>query len=139
MNASMREQFEAFIHSGGFDSTLKGHLVPLEVGGGRASARLNVAASLLNVGQNLHGAVYALLVDVIGTFAIMTADKQGRPGVTTDLNITCCAAVPAEDSLTIEARVLRSGRNLAYVTVDMFRESDGALAAQGRMTKYLGA
>src|SRR5687768_9922992 len=99
MNDTMREQFKAFMDSGGFDSTLKGHLEPLEIGAGRATARLRAAASLLNIGQTLHGGVYALLVDVVGTFAIMTSDKQGRPGVTTDLNLTCCAAVPGEDLL----------------------------------------
>jgi len=138
MLETMREQFDAFMNAGGFDSTLKGHLEPLEVSPGRAVARLEAAPSLLNFGQTLHGGVYALLVDVVGTIAIMTGDKQGRPGVTTDLNLTCCTAVRAEGTLKVDARVLRSGRNVAYVSVDMVRESDGVLAAQGRMTKFLG-
>jgi acyl-coenzyme A thioesterase 13 len=36
-----------------------------------------------------------------------------------------------------EAAVLKSGRTLAFVQVDVRRESDGVLVAQGRMTKFL--
>ena len=40
--------------------------------------------------------------------------------------------------VVVEATVLKSGRTLAFVSVDLRRESDGVLAAQGRMTKVLG-
>ena len=37
-----------------------------------------------------------------------------------------------------EATVLKTGRTLAYVSVDVKREQDGVLVAQGRMTKFMG-
>jgi acyl-coenzyme A thioesterase 13 len=79
------------------------------------------------------------LVDVVGTIAIMTADRDHRPGVSTDLNISWFAPVPKGEHVLVEATVLKTGRTLAFVCVDLRRESDNVLAAQGRMTKALGS
>lgn len=100
--------------------------------------RVEVGDELLNSFGVLHGGAAATLVDVIGTIAIMTADRDHRPGVSTDLNISWFAPVPKGDHVLAEATVLKTGRTLAFVSVDLRRESDNVLAAQGRMTKALG-
>ena len=40
-------------------------------------------------------------------------------------------------TVLIDAVVLKTGRTMAYVTVDLRREKDGVLIAQGRMTKFM--
>ena len=109
----------------------------LSWGDGRAAVELPVADHVININQSLHGGALASLVDYAGTAAIMSADRDGRAGVTTDLNTTYLLATPLGDAAIAEARVLRSGRTLAFVAVDVHRKSDGALVAQGRMTKFM--
>ena len=98
----------------------------------------NVTTGVQNLGSNLHGGAIATVVDDAGTIAIMTADPDNRPGVTTDLNVSYFSAGKSGDAILIDASVLKTGRTMAYVSVDLRREKDGKLIAQGRMTKYLG-
>jgi acyl-coenzyme A thioesterase 13 len=105
---------------------------------GHVVMRLTVDESLVNMAQTLHGGAAATLVDVVGTIAIITADEHHRPGVSTDLNVTWLAAAPLGDVVLAEATVLKTGRTMAFVSVDLRRESDGKLLVQGRMTKSLG-
>ena len=80
----------------------------------------------------------ATLVDDAGTLAIVTADRDNRPGVTTDLNVSYFAPAPGGSTVVAEAAVLKIGKTLAFVTVDIRRKTDGVLVAQGRMTKFQG-
>ena len=43
-----------------------------------------------------------------------------------------------KEDIEIEARVLRIGRNLAVVAVDMRIKATGEVFAQGRHTKFIG-
>jgi acyl-coenzyme A thioesterase 13 len=122
--------------TGGFDAVLAGIEV-LEAAAGKARMRLVVERPLQNMGGNLHGGAIATLVDDAGTIAIMTADRDGRPGVTTDLNVSYFSAGRAAEAVLVEATVLKAGRTMAYVSVDLRRERDGVLIAQGRMTKFM--
>jgi acyl-coenzyme A thioesterase 13 len=106
-------------------------------GDGRAVVELDVSASVQNPNGALHGGAIATLVDHAGTIAIMSADRQGRPGVTTDLNCSYFNAGPGGSTVVAEAVVLKIGKTLAFVSVDV-RTKDGKLLAQGRMTKYQG-
>ena len=107
-------------------------------GGGAARLELDVGPGNVNVGGTLHGGAIATLVDQAGTVAIISADRDGRPGVSTDLNVSFFAPAPAGSTVIAEAKVLKIGKTLAFVTVDVTRAGDGALVAQGRMTKYQG-
>lgn len=107
-------------------------------GDGRASVELDVTPSVENPNGTLHGGAIATLVDHAGTMAIASADFEGRTGVTTDLNVTYLAPGPDGSTVIAEAQVLKVGKTLAFVAVDVRRKSDGVLIAQGRMTKYQG-
>ena len=109
---------------------------PVSWGDGEAVVELTVAPPVQNPNRMLHGGAIAALVDHAGTLAIMTADREARPGVTTDLNVTYLSPGPGGEVVRAEAKVLKAGKTLAYVTVDVRRKSDGVLVAQGRMTKY---
>lgn len=135
MDDKLKERL-SWVGQSGFDRSLAGIEV-LEVAGGKARVRLLVSESVQNANGVLHGGAAATLVDVVGTLAIMSADRDHRPGVSTDLNISWLAPAPGDSAIIVEGSVLRSGRTLAFVHVDIRREKDGALVAQGRMTKFL--
>ena len=84
----------------------------------------------------MHGGAAATLVDIVGSIALVTGDRDGRFGVSTDLNVTWLAPAPLGAWVQVEAQVLKVGKTMGYVAVDIRRESDGALAVQGRMTKH---
>jgi len=136
MDENVRARLQAFLEAGGFDRALAG-LQVIEAAAGKATLRIVVDKPVQNLGGNLHGGAIATLVDDAGTIAIMTADKDGRPGVTTDLNVTYLAAGKAGEAVLVVAEVLKSGRTMAYVSVDLRNEQTGKLLAQGRMTKFL--
>ena len=108
----------------------------VDFGDGRARVELDVTPAVQNPNGMLHGGAVASLVDHAGTCAILSADREGRPGVTTDLNVTYFAPGQGGTTVVAEAQVLKAGKTLAFVTVDVRRKGDGALVAQGRMTKF---
>ena len=136
MDDKLKERLSRFGQSG-YDRSLTG-MEMLEVSGGKARVRLPVSEAVQNLGGALHGGAVATLVDVVGTLAIMSADRDHRPGVSTDLNVSWFSPAPGGSTVLVEASVLKSGRTLAFVQVDLRRENDGVLVAQGRMTKFLG-
>ena len=111
---------------------------PVEYGEGKARVELEVAPGVQNMGGFLHGGAIATLVDDAGTLAIVTADRENRPGVTTDLNVSYFSPAPGGSTVVADATVLKIGKTLAFVTVDIRRKADGVLVAQGRMTKFQG-
>ncbi|MGE0710752.1 MAG: PaaI family thioesterase [Planctomycetota bacterium] len=125
----------------GFDRALSGIRLT-SLGEGRATAELEVAEPVQNWVGTLHGGAIATLVDDVGTVAIMSADREGRAGVTTDLNVSYLNAAPHGARVRASGRVLKVGRTLAFVEVDIHRLGEdgepGALVAQGRMTKFMG-
>lgn len=121
----------------GFDQALPGMKL-VEVGGGHAVVRLEVTEKVQNMGGSLHGGAIATLVDDAGTAAIISKDRDHRPGVTTDLNVSYFSPAPGGTFVLAEAKVLKIGKTLAFVTVDIRREHDQVLVAQGRMTKFQG-
>jgi acyl-coenzyme A thioesterase 13 len=120
----------------GYDRSLKGMKL-LEAKDGKAVVRLEVSEDVQNMGGTLHGGAIATLVDDAGTCAIISKDRDHRPGVTTDLNVSYFNPGPGGTFVLAEATVLKTGKTLAYVSVDIRREADGVLVAQGRMTKFL--
>jgi acyl-coenzyme A thioesterase 13 len=121
----------------GFDKSLAGMKL-LDAKDGKAVVRLEVTEAVQNMGGSLHGGAIATLVDDAGTCAIISKDRDHRPGVTTDLNVSYFSPGPGGTFVLAEATVLKTGRTLAFVSVDIKREHDGVLVAQGRMTKFLG-
>lgn len=110
----------------------------ISFGEGKAQVELDVGESVQNMGGFLHGGALATLVDDAGTLAIVTADRENRPGVTSDLNVSYFAPAPGGSTVVADAVVLKIGKTLAFVSVDIRRKTDGVLVAQGRMTKFQG-
>ena len=134
---TLEELREALTHRRGWGWSVPG-LEAMGADNGRVVLRTEVTLDLVNTGKTLHGGAAATLVDIAGSIAIIDADPYSRYGVSTDLNVTWFAPVPLGDAAVVDARVLKTGKSLAFVVVEIHRESDNALCAQGRMTKSLG-
>jgi acyl-coenzyme A thioesterase 13 len=129
-----RRRLAAF-EQGGFDRTLSALRVE-RVGDGTVDCVLPVTAEVANSYGTLHGGATSLLVDVVGTMALLTRDAT-RPGVSVELNVSFLAAAKVGEEVAVQGRVLRTGRTLGYTVVDLRRKADGTLLATGRHTKAL--
>lgn len=112
------EVIRAFVPS----SPLVGHLgIRLdELGDGTARLALPYDEKLVTVGTTIHGGAIAALADT----SAMAAAWSGVPapesmrGITVDLTVHYLAPASATD-LVAEARVLRRGRSLVHLAVDV--------------------
>ncbi|KAB1228189.1 Acyl-coenzyme A thioesterase 13 [Morella rubra] len=89
-----------------------------------------------NSGNFLHGGATATLVDMVGSAVIFTV---GAPvtGVSVEINVSYLDAAYADEEIEIEARVLRVGKAVGVVSVELRKKKTGKIIAQGRHTKYL--
>lgn len=103
---------------------------------GRLLCSMKVPPRLLNAGNFLHGGATATLVDLVGSAVIYTV---GAPftGVSVEINISYLDAAYADEEIEIEAKVLRVGKAVGVVSVELRKKKTGKIIAQGRHTKYL--
>jgi acyl-CoA thioesterase len=108
-----------------------------ERGPGFARVRLPAAERLRGgVAGSLHGGVLSALADIACLAAMQGVfDGRSRPAGTAELNISYLR--PALGAYVLaEARVLKTGRTLAVVDVDM-SDPDGRLVAKSRVSYAL--
>jgi acyl-coenzyme A thioesterase 13 len=103
----------------------------------RLVVRLEVTQDLTNMANTLHGGAAATLIDIVGSLAIVLADRHNRPGVTTDLSGSWYAPAPLGTSVIIEATVPKIGKTMAFTSVDI-KDEAGKVLVHGTMTKALG-
>jgi uncharacterized protein (TIGR00369 family) len=86
----------------------------------------------------VHGGALASLIDTAAMVAAWSGAEtpENLRGTTVALSITFLAPANGED-VVAEASVLRRGRNLAFVEVDV-RTADGRGVAKGLVTYKLG-
>ncbi|CAL5368924.1 unnamed protein product [Camellia sinensis] len=120
---------------------------------GRLICSMIVPPRLLNTGNFLHGGATATLVDIVGSAVICTV---GAPftGVSVEINVSYLDAayvgvvyqnldvyawdfVRDQEEIEIESKVLRVGKAIAVVSVELRKKKTGKIIAQGRHTKYL--
>ena len=105
---------------------------------GMATLTLPFADSLVTIGTIVHGGAIASLIDTAATVAAWSdaeVPAQAR-GTTVNLTVAYLAAAEKED-LQAVARVLRRGRNLVYLDVEVSGASGNAVA-KGLVTYKLG-
>jgi uncharacterized protein (TIGR00369 family) len=100
------------------------HFLKLELGEvrrGEATLYLEVRDELRQNNGVVHGGVIASLVDTAAAFAILTSLEKGQ---TTTVDLTIHYLRPLlEGRVTAEARVLRAGRRIIAITVDVTDET----------------
>ncbi|HKV59952.1 MAG TPA: PaaI family thioesterase [Ktedonobacteraceae bacterium] len=105
---------------------------------GMATLTLPFSEALVTIGTIVHGGAIASLID---TAAMVAAWSEGEVpakarGTTVNLTVAYLAAAEKED-LRAVARVLRRGRNLVYLDVEVTGASGNAVA-KGLVTYKLG-
>lgn len=102
---------------------------------GRAVVEVPVGADLRQAAGNVHGGVFASLIDSAAADALRGLLRDGQSSATIDLNVSFLR--PATDGmLAAEASVLFHGRSIAICTVDVSEVVNGrrTACAVGRAT-----
>ncbi|HYP02056.1 MAG TPA: PaaI family thioesterase [Pyrinomonadaceae bacterium] len=101
---------------------------------GAATLSMRARPELERFGGIMHGGALASLADSASAFAVLSTLADGEQTVTADLTLHYLRPV-TEGKLTARARVLRGGRRVATVSVEIFNES-GALVLTA-LTTYI--
>jgi uncharacterized protein (TIGR00369 family) len=101
---------------------------------GTATLSLSVRPELERFGGIMHGGALASLADTASAFAVLSTLAPEEQTVTIDLTLHYLRPAIA-GKLTAHARVLRTGKRLATVSVEIFNEA-GALIVTA-LTTYL--
>ena len=113
------------------------HLIGIELGAverGAATLHLSVRDELKQNKGLTHGGVIASLIDTAAAFAIMTLLKPDETAATIDLAIHYLRPLIAGHAIA-RARVLRAGRRVIVVSVNVTSESEVVVASA--LTSYL--
>ena len=104
----------------------------------RAVMSLPFRDEIVTIGTVVHGGAIATLIDTTATGAAWATPTppENLRGTTVGLTISYLAAADRAD-LRAEARVLKRGRNLSFIDVDV-TDGEGKLVAKGSATYKLG-
>jgi uncharacterized protein (TIGR00369 family) len=105
-----------------------------EVSRGLVTMHLEAREELRQVNDILHGGSIASLIDTAAAFAVITVLDAGQSATTSDLTIHFLRPVDS-GRVTATAKVLRSGRRLVVVTVDVFDNAQTLISTA--VTTYL--
>ena len=99
--------------------------------------RLPFRPAVRTAGETVHGGALATLIDSAGVVAAWSnvTDAPSR-GATANLSVSFMAAAQAIDVFA-EARVIRRGRSLVFVDIDV-TDARGQPVAKGLLTYKLG-
>ncbi|CAH1381212.1 unnamed protein product [Tenebrio molitor] len=107
----------------------------LSVGEGKCTAELKVEESHTNPMGGLHGGMSATLLDCISTYALMS--KLGKPGVSVDIHISYLKGAKVGDEILIDANVVKTGKSLAFLEVEIRNKISGDILVKGTQTQFL--
>jgi uncharacterized protein (TIGR00369 family) len=130
------EIMRQFLPSSPFPGHLGIRLV--DMGPGSATLGLPFAEALVTAGTTVHGGVVASLIDTAGMVAAWSGGEvpDRLRGTTVGLTVSYLAPADGED-LQAFATVLRRGRSIVHVDVDV-RTASGTAVAKGLVTYKLG-
>ncbi len=99
---------------------------------------LPFASSLVTIGTTIHGGAIASLIDTAAMVAAWsdTAMTENLRGSTVSMTVSYLAPAATED-IRATARVLRRGRSLVYLDVEV-QSASGISVARGLVTYKLG-
>ncbi len=117
-------------------SPFAGHLgiELVSLGEGEAELRLPFREELATMGDVVHGGAISSLIDTAAAAAAVSAadGDELSGGTTVDLSVSLVGAARGAD-ITARAKVIRSGRAISFVEVDV-TDPDGGLIAKGLVT-----
>ena len=130
------EIMRQFLPSSPFPGHLGIRLV--DMGPGSATLGLPFAEALVTAGTTVHGGAVASLIDTAGMVAAWSGGEvpDRLRGSTVGLTVSFLAPADGE-GLQASATVLRRGRSIVHVDVDV-RTDSGTAVAKGLVTYKLG-
>ena len=124
-----------FRSAGRFDASLeRAGMTCTAISKDGVTCELTVTEDLTNNYGTLHGGCISLLVDIVGTMALLGVDPS-RAGVSVEMNQSFCTAAPCGDTITATGTVTRYGRTLGFTEVTL-QNSSSKVVAVGRHTKF---
>jgi uncharacterized protein (TIGR00369 family) len=105
-----------------------------EASRGLVKMHLDAREDLRQVNDVLHGGSIASLIDTAAAFAVITLIEPQQSATTADLTIHFLRPVDS-GRVTAVARVLRSGRRLLVVTVEVFNSTQSLISTA--VTTYI--
>src|SRR5712664_348723 len=105
-----------------------------EIGDGTVSIHLPVRAELMQNQGVVHGGVVASLIDTASAFAVLTQIEVDERVTTTDLTIHYLRPITS-GRMTATARVIRGGRRLFVLSVEVTSDNDVLVATA--VTTYI--
>jgi uncharacterized protein (TIGR00369 family) len=105
---------------------------------GMATLTLPFTAPLATIGTTIHGGAIASLIDTAATVAAWSdaTVPDNRRGTTVSLTVAYLAPAVGEE-IQATAHVLRRGRSLVYLDVEV-RSASGTAVAKGLVTYKIG-
>jgi acyl-coenzyme A thioesterase 13 len=101
------------------------------------TAQFSVTQAVANSYGTLHGGCTALIIDVAGTLAILSANSK-KAGVSVEMNQSFLRPLKLGATVFVKGVVLKMGKTLAFTEVSLHLESaEGLLCSTGRHTKAL--
>jgi acyl-CoA thioesterase len=101
---------------------------------GQVTMHFEARPELRQVNDVLHGGSIASLIDTASAFAVITLLEPDQSATTSDLTIHFLRPVDS-GRVTAIARVLRAGRRLLVVNVDVFSEAESLISTA--VTSYI--
>ncbi len=98
----------------------------LEWGEGTCRARVPYDRRYDGVFESFHGGILMTVADSVACYAILTLTGPEQALTTTDMNIRFLSACLTD--VVVEARVVKLGRTMCPVTVDLFDENGKQVA-----------
>src|SRR5213592_2264205 len=130
------ELIRSFLPASPFAQQLRLSLEHLDAGG--ADLRLPYDDGLATFGDTVHGGAIASLIDTAGMAAAWGDEEptDRAAGATVSMAVDYVSAARGTDLLA-RARVVRRGRSLCFVQVDVV-DDDGRVVATGLVTHRFG-
>ncbi len=134
MDDAYRAKIEHII-KGNLGSALRMTLA--DAGDGICTVRMPTDGNALNAADRVHGGAITVLIDTAATGAAWAHGELGRGARGTTVSLTChFLAAGGAPELVAEARVVRRGRSMVFIEIDV-ADSDGKAIAQGLVTYKL--
>jgi uncharacterized protein (TIGR00369 family) len=102
---------------------------------GQSRVEITVSGYSANANQVLHGGILSLLCDVASYAALLSALPDDMVGATHDIHVSAMRPAPLGSRVVFEAQVLRRGRSVAFIHVDVRVKDE--LIAVAQVTKSL--
>lgn len=102
-------------------------------------ASLKIEEEHTNRGGTLHGGLSAMIVDNVSTIALTLPEgEKFNYGVSVNMDLSYMKAAKLGDEVLIEANLLKRGRTLAFLEVELRNAVTKELLVKGNHTKFIG-